>query len=360
MTNRKTVLEHVKPAVRNIAAYTLREYDYDIKINQNENPHDVPEDIKRDILDFALERSWSRYPPFDPAGLRRRLAEYAGWTADGVVAGNGSNEIIQALMEIFLGDGDVLVLPSPTFTVYRLVATVLGARVREVPLNSDYTFDCGALEKSFLDGGAMIVLCSPNNPTGAMYPHADIERLLAMTDRPVVVDEAYFEFSRETAADLLAGHDNLVVLRTFSKAFALAGLRLGYGLMSPELAREVNKARLPYNINFFTIAAAEKLLENRARLVPVLDGIIDERDRMFEAMNGIDGVRAHPSRANFILFETELPPKRVFEGVLDDGILIRDVSSYPMLDRALRVSVSVRGENDRFLESLRRVMAAGS
>ncbi|MCD6308972.1 MAG: histidinol-phosphate transaminase [Candidatus Latescibacteria bacterium] len=353
----KSVTECVKPCVRDIAAYTLREYDHEIKINQNENPQDVPADIKRGILDFAMTRSWSRYPPFNPSELRGLLADYSDWTADGVLVGNGSNEIIQALMEIFLSPGDALVLPSPTFTVYRLVGTVLGAEVVNVPLKTDYSFDCDALERTFLERGRMLVLCSPNNPTGGLYPRESLERILAATNRPVIVDEAYFEFSKETAAGLLSSHDNLVVLRTFSKAFSLAGLRVGYGLMGPELAREANKAKLPYNINFFTIAAAVKLLRNRSRLEPAVDEIIDERRRMIAEMNGIDGIDAYPSRANFILFETELDVKKVFEGLLADGLLIRDVSSYPMLGRALRVTVSTRGDNDRFLGSLRRVMA---
>jgi len=355
--NKRSIIDSVKAPVRNISAYTLREYEYDVKINQNENPNDVPVELKREILDFALERSWSRYPPFVPESLHARLAEYAGWRADGVLVGNGSNELIQALIAVFIEPGGKLILPSPTFTVYRLVGTVFGADVVEVPLRDDLTFDCDALDEAFFDGGSMIIVCSPNNPTGSLYPPERLERLLRKSDRPVVVDEAYFEFSRETAAGLLERYDNLVVLRTFSKAFSLAGLRVGYGLMRPEVAKEVGKAKLPYNLNFFTMAAAEKLLDNRGMLAATVDDIICEREMMIPAMNAIEGVRAYPSRANFILFETPLDPKTVFEGLLADGLLIRDVSSYPMLGRALRVSVSTAEDNRRFLASLKRVVA---
>ena len=350
------ILDRVKPGVRAISAYTLREYEYEIKINQNENPVDVPRELKRKILDYALDRSWSRYPPFVPAELYDRLAAYAGWNPEGILAGNGSNEIILALMTVFLGPGKKLVIPAPTFTVYRLVATVLGAEVVQVPLNPDYTFDCDALEGRFIAEGDMLVVCSPNNPTGALYPRGRIEALLDKTDAPVVVDEAYFEFSGETVADLLAFHDNLAVLRTFSKAFSLAGLRMGYGLMDPALAREVGKAKLPYNINFLSIAAAITLLDNARDLEPAVRSIIAERDPMIRAMNGIEGVTAYPSRANFILFETPFEPKRVFEGLLNEGILVRDVSSYPMLGKALRVSVSTPEDNRRFICSLARIV----
>jgi histidinol-phosphate aminotransferase len=353
---KKSVLEQVKPEVRAISAYTLREYEYEIKINQNENPYDVPVSLKREILDFALERSWSRYPPFIPNELHARLAEYAGWKAEGVLAGNGSNEIIQALMTVFLCPGKRLVISEPTFTVYRILARVLGAEVVSVPLKPDYTFDCDTLEERFLAEGDLLVVCSPNNPTGCQYPTGRIAALLERTDKPVVVDEAYFEFSGETAVGLLGKYDNLIVLRTFSKAFSLAGLRVGYGLMDPALAREVDKAKLPYNINFFSIAAALKLLENRAALRETVERIIAEREPLIGAMNGIEGITAYPSKSNFILFETPYAPKEIFTRLLADGLLVRDVSSYPMLGKALRVSVSTPGDNRRFLAALRRVM----
>ncbi|MDP2983292.1 MAG: histidinol-phosphate transaminase [Candidatus Latescibacter sp.] len=351
-----TVINRVKPEVRAISAYTLREYEYEIKINQNENPYDVPRTLKKEILDFALERSWSRYPPFVPEELKERLAAYAGWKPEGVLVGNGSNEIILALLTVFLAPGKKLVIPTPTFTLYRLIGAVVGADVISVPLNKDYTFDCEVLEERFLREGDMLVICSPNNPTGCLYPVSRITGILEKTSAPVVIDEAYFEFSGETAAGLLREYSNLIVLRTFSKAFSLAGLRVGYGLMNPELAREVGKAKLPYNINFLSIAAAMKLLNSYKQLEASVKDIIREREPLIQAMNQIEGVTAYPSRANFILFETPFAPKKIFEKLLAEGILIRDVSSYPMLEKALRVSVSTQSDNRRFLNSLTRIM----
>ncbi len=350
-----SILDRVKKSVRNIGAYTLREYAYEIKINQNENPYDVPADVKRLILDAAAERSWSRYPPFEPESLYALLADYTGWVPEGILAGNGSNELIQAVFAVFVRPGSRVVLPSPTFTVYKLVGTVAGAEIVEIPLRADYSFDCDALEAAATTAD-IIVICSPNNPTGGLYPRDRLIRLLETAPGPVVVDEAYCEFSKETAVDLLTSYDNLIILRTFSKAFSLAGLRVGYGLMDPALAREVDKATLPYNLNFFTIAAAEALLENRDKVAGTIEEIIIERDRMIPAMNAIPGVTAYPSRANFILFETPLAPSTIFEELLADGLLVRNVSAYPMLERALRVSVSRPDDNERFLASLRRVM----
>ena len=351
-----SVLDNVKKAVRDIVPYTLKQYVYDIKINQNENPLDVPVSLKDEILEIARERSWSRYPPFVAETLREKLAEYTGWCADGILVGNGSNELIQALLAVFLADGDRLVLPAPTFTVYRLVGTVYGADVAEIPLRPDFTYDTDALAGAFLDGGDMIILCSPNNPTGCLFPLDTLESLLEETSKPVIVDEAYCEFSGVTALPLLEKHNNLVILRTFSKAFSLAGLRVGYALMRPELAREVEKGVLPYNLNFFSMAAAEILLDRRAELSDSIDMLISEREPLVAAMNDLEGVTAYPSRANFIMFETPYPPKRVLEALLKDGILIRDVSSYPMLGQALRVSVSTPEDNSRFLDSLAKAV----
>ncbi|MFC1490484.1 histidinol-phosphate transaminase [Candidatus Latescibacterota bacterium] len=352
----KTILEYVKPQIKEISAYTLSEYEHDIKINQNENPYDVPAELKKEILDFAAKRSWSRYPPFVPEDMQKALAEFTGWNADGILVGNGSNELVQALMTVFLDKDDKLVIPVPTFTLYRLIGQVIGADVVEVPLLSDYTYDCDKMESEFLDGGAMLIICSPNNPTGAIYPIDRLEKLLKQTDKPVIVDEAYCEFSGVTVADLLEDHDNLIILRTFSKAFSLAGLRIGYAQMDPDLAVEVSKVKLPYNINFFTLFAAEKLLKNKDLQIIVIEELIASRDEMTLAMNDIDGVTAYPSKANFILFETKYPPKDVFMKFLDDGLLVRDVSSYPMLEKALRVSVSTPEDNAKFISSLKSIM----
>lgn len=354
--NDKSIVNRVKDAVRSITPYTLGEYDYEVKINQNENPYDVSQDIKKEILDFALERSWSRYPSFVPSELRQRLSEYAQWNSDGVLVGNGSNELIQAVLTVMLEPGGKLVIPTPTFTLYRLIGSVIGANVVTVPLLNDYTFDCDSVEREFFNGGDVVVVCSPNNPTGCIYPYERLLKLLEGSDALVIVDEAYFEFSGESVVKLLDKYDNLVVLRTFSKAFSMAGLRVGYALMVPELAREVEKAVLPYNINFFSTAAALKLLENKDSLQCMIDELIESREILYAEMQAIDGITAFPSRANFILFETPFKPKEIFNALLEDKLLVRDVSSYPMLDKALRVSVSTPEDNKRFILSLKRVM----
>jgi len=347
-------LRHVKPAVRQIRAYTLAAREAPVKINQNENPWDLPEAVKRRVLEKALVRPWARYPDFDPRELTEALARFSGWSADGILAGNGSNELIEALLLVTVGPGTKVVIPEPTFTLYALLTGILGGEGIRVPLTEDLRYDTGALvEARRHSDPAVTIVCSPNNPTGTSLTRHELERLCQASDGLVVVDEAYHEFSGETAVPLLEKHPNLVVLRTFSKAMALAGLRVGYLLSSPEIVREVNKARLPYNLNFFTQTAAIAALEEHAVLEEMVRRLVEERERLLKRLEDVPGVRAWPSKANFFLLELlATSPKAVFESLYRRGVLVRDVSSYPMLSRCLRISVGTPDENETFLHAL--------
>lgn len=350
-------LRKIKPAVRAISAYTLPPYRAAIKINQNENPFDMPDEIKQEVRRRLADRAWSRYPDFVPASLLERLATFAGWKPEGTLAGNGSNELIQATLMVTVGPGTKVLITEPTFTLYRQIVTVLGGEVLSVSLTSDFQFDVKAIRERAIDGSAdVVILCSPNNPTGCRISNEDLLRLARDFDGLVVVDEAYHEFSEATAAPLLAELSNLIVLRTFSKAMAMAGLRVGYLLASAELAREVHKATLPYNLNFFSAAAAEAACERYDLLKPHIDLIIRERERLLAAMRSISGVEPVPSSANFIIAKTLVAPQTLFKELLARDILIRDVSRYPMLADYFRVSVGSPEENDRFIEALKEVM----
>src|SRR5437588_817241 len=223
----------IKPEVRGLSAYTLKHFDADVKLDQNENPYELPPDLKREVMERVLRRPWGRYPEFVPAAIIHTLAKFTGWHEDGILVGNGSNELIQASLMVTLGPGRRLAVPQPTFTLYKLMATTLQAQMDEV----------------FLD----------------------------------------------------AEHPNLVVLRTFSKAMAMAGLRFGYMMAHPEIAREVHKSKLPYNVNIFTLTAAELVIERRAALNQGIAALIRERDRIFGELQKRPAVRAFPSKANFVL-----------------------------------------------------------
>jgi histidinol-phosphate aminotransferase len=353
-------LRHVKPAVRASAAYTLAARRAPVKINQNENPFDMPEAVKRRVLDAALSRPWSRYPDFDPKDLREKLAAFSGWRADGILCGNGSNELIEALLLVTVGAGTRVVIPEPTFTLYALMTSILGGEAIRVRLTSEMQYDVPALTAAHRDHG-MSIICSPNNPTGNEISSAAIERL-AGHGGLLVVDQAYHEFSDESVVPLLEKHPNLVVLRTFSKAMGMAGLRVGYLLASPELVREVDKARLPYNLNFFSQAAAIAAIDcYEPQLLPNVKRLRRLREELASSLGRLAGVRVYPSKANFLLVELlESDPKAVFEALYEKGVLVRDVTSYPMLERCLRITVGSETENEALLEAISGAILAGS
>ncbi|HUI63886.1 MAG TPA: histidinol-phosphate transaminase [Bacteroidota bacterium] len=347
----------VRPALEGITEYTLRQYDWRIKLNQNENPFEIPAQVKQEILDRVGRQPWSRYPPFDPRRQRERLAAFTGWTADGILLGNGSNDLLQLLFLSVLDGSRSLVISQPTFTLYKLLGQSLGASVNEVFMKRPFAFDVEALvETTNRTRAAMIVICSPNNPTGTQLSLNEVQRILDATEALVVLDEAYVHFSGASATSLLSRYDRLVLLQTFSKAMGAAGLRFGYALLAPELARQLDKAKLPYAVNIFTLTAAEVLMDRWEELKPWIGTLIAERKRVYDALTQIDAIHVSESMANFLLFESlRKPPREIFEGLLRRGILIRDVSSYPMLGRALRVSIGTPGENDEFLNTLREL-----
>jgi histidinol-phosphate aminotransferase len=348
--------DKIKPAVRAITAYTLAPLRAEVKINQNENPFDMPAAIKEEVLRRLASRPWSRYPTFVPTELHEKLAAFAGWRADGVLAGNGSNELIQALLTVTVGQGSRVVIAEPTFTLYRQLAAVLGGEVIAVPLNENLTFNIPKLASKVVSSKAdLTIICSPNNPTGCTIERRDLAALLRNTDGLVAVDQAYVEFGGEDHIPLLKEHANLIVLRTFSKALALAGLRVGYLLAAPALVTEINKAKLPYNLNFFSMAAAEAALERFDLLRPLIDTITGERERLLAELQSIQGLTPVPSSANFMLVRTALPPKQLFEALHARDILVRDVSKYPMLADYVRISVGSPEENDRLIAALREI-----
>jgi histidinol-phosphate aminotransferase len=328
-----------------------------LKLNQNENPWDAPARIKEEVLRRLAARKWSQYTDFVPAGLHDELAKFSGWKSDGIIAGNGSNELIQASLMVTMATGKRVLLSEPTFLLYRQIATVLGGEVESVPLTSSLQYDSEALLKAVeAQQPDVTIICSPNNPTGCVIDDDALRALLRISRGLVVVDEAYHEFAEHSVVPLLHDYENLIVLRTFSKAMAFAALRLGYLLASPELTREIRKAVLPYSVNLFAQIAAEVAIENYdSELRPLVKRIIAERGRLFEELSKIEDLSPVASKGNFMVVKSAMDPKRIFTELLSRDILIRDVSGYPMLSEYFRFSVGTPEENDYVLKAIREV-----
>jgi len=353
----RDVLHIIKPAVRALRAYSLSPHRARVKINQNENPWDTPLALREEILQRFEAAKWSRYPDFIPATLHERLADFAGLRPDQIIAGNGSNELIQAAMMVTVAPGKRVLISEPTFALYKQVATVLGGTVESMSLTSSLQYNSALLldvvEERQPD---VVIICSPNNPSGCVIEDEDLVKLLKIARGLVIVDEAYHEFAEHSVVPLLHEHDNLVVLRTFSKAMALAGLRVGYLLAEAHLVREIRKAVLPYNLNAFSQIAAEVAIERyESELHPLVQRIIAERERLFRELSEIEGLTPVASRGNFMVVKSDKDPTQIFAALLERDILVRDVSGYPMLHEYFRVSVGRPEENDRLLKELRAI-----
>ncbi|MBA3532528.1 MAG: histidinol-phosphate transaminase [Ardenticatenales bacterium] len=349
-------LEQIKPQVRAMKPYTLTPHEVAHKMNQNENPLGFPEALKDEVLARMRQQDWARYPDFHSAELTEALARHIGLSPSQVIVGNGSNELIYSTLAVTVGPGDAVVIPVPTFSVYKLIATVLGATVHEVLMQAEDNFALPTeqvLALAQAERARIVVLCSPNNPTAQSYSLAEIRRLCAESGALILLDEAYQEFSAQNLRGLLDEFPNVVLLRTFSKAMAMGGLRAGYALTSEVLAQEIRKGQLPYALNSFTATAAVVALENMALFEEQIALIRAERERLFAGLVALSFAQPVPSDANFILIRFEgHTPQAIFDHLLARGILVRDVSASPGLAGYLRLTVGAPHENDALLAAL--------
>lgn len=336
----------INRAVRDLDAYHLAPSETPIKLNQNESPFDWPEEVKEEAARFCRERPWNRYPDFVPKRLHEDLASYAGATPEQILAGNGSNEVLLVLLVSLMNRAAPVIICEPTFAVYRMLITGLGGTVESVFSADDLTFDTAALKSACRNNpGSLLIAASPNSPTGSALSESQVREVLDVHEGFVVLDQAYAEFGGFSAVELCAAYPNLLVTRTFSKALAGAGLRLGYLVGSPEVVREIRKIKLPYNINFFSEFVASLLSRRRELIRERVRLICTERDRLYRHLRSLPLDMCYPSEANFILVRTS-KCEALKDFLSREGILVRDVSSYPLLKDCLRISVGTPRHNE--------------
>ncbi|HCZ06351.1 MAG: histidinol-phosphate aminotransferase [Thermotogota bacterium] len=323
-------LEKFKP-------YTTIEGDYRIWLNRNESPYDLPKSLKEEILEEFRKLPFNRYPHITADPLRERIASFLGLDISNVVVGNGTDGLMPYLIKIF--DGGHVVVSSPTFPMYKFYAELEGVPVVDVPLGDD--FSLGDLEKA-ARGARLVFICSPNNPTGNVFERERIVKVLE-TGVPVVLDEAYVEFSEHGSnIDLIYDFDNLIVLRTFSKAFGLAGIRVGYAVAHESVVDHVLRIMSPFSMNLLSMKIAEKLLEHQDLVEENVRTIVSERERIFQELREY----AYPSQTNFLLIRLD-----IFDFLLEKGIVVRKLDG--KLKGMVRVTVGKRWENDEFLSAVR-------
>jgi histidinol-phosphate aminotransferase len=350
--------KYFKRAVVQLAGYASPPQEVmRAKLNQNESPFDLPELFKKAVLDEALTMSWNRYPFNDSPELKAALAKWHNLRAEQVLLGNGSNQLLQTLLSAVIEPGEKVLYFPPTFGLFELFTTIYGGGQLAMLQSPEKPFDLQqvlAVIKS--EAPKLILLCSPNNPTGQENSLAEIESICEIAPGLVFLDEAYGEFSDQNAIPLLKKYPQLIISRTFSKAFSMAGLRLGYILSSQQNIEQLRKANLPYNVNLLTERIALRLLADLSIMEKQTGFIKKERDWLKHEMRQIPNITVYPSAANFILFRCQ-DGKAVFRRLKEQGILVRDVSGYPLLSNHLRVSVGQHQENEWFLEALQKSLA---
>ena len=319
-----------------------------VRLNTNENPYPPSPGLVADLAAAIGEAATglNRYPDREAVALRTDLAAYAGHHLDGTWAANGSNEVLQQLLQAFGGPGRTALGFEPSYSMHRLISEATGTAWVGAERAADFTLSAAdavaAVERHRPD---VVFLCSPNNPTATALPPDVIEAVYDATDGMVVVDEAYVEFSRSpSVVPLLANRERLVVTHTMSKAFAMAGTRVGYLLADPAVVDALRIVRLPYHLSALTQAAARVALAHRDETLATVEQVRSDRDRLVEALD------CTPSDANFVLFRVA-DAQRTWHALLDRGVLVRDVG----LPGRLRVTVGTTSECDEFLDALGHV-----
>jgi histidinol-phosphate aminotransferase len=335
----------VKPNIASLRAYQAEEIPGRIKLDANESPYG-----------FTVLKSvkTNHYPDPEAKALRALVARDLNVKVSNILHGNGSDELIYNLIAAF---GGPVLYPVPTFSMYGIIAQVLGEKKIEIPLDDRFDLDIeGFLKILKTRRPKLTFLSSPNNPTGNCFSHDRIMKIVRQSTGLVVVDEAYQPFSgSKSFVSLLKQHKRLVILRTLSK-IGLAGLRTGFMVAHKDIVHEVNKCRLPFNLNSLSQMVAATALKKKARMRKFTASIVAERDRLYHAMKKLEAIVPYPSDANFILFKVN-HAETIFKRLLREGILIRNMTG--AVENCLRVTVGTPKENRVFLQKLKQVSGMG-
>jgi histidinol-phosphate aminotransferase len=344
-----------RSGLRDVAPYVSPQLTVTARLNTNECPHPLPQGFAEELADEVASLPLNRYPDGQMTRLREELAASVGHPFDGTWAANGSNEILTELLQAYGGAGRRAAVFEPTYLLHSRIAWLTQTDVVSLALDTGFELSEECASSAVAEDADVVFVCSPNNPTGNAQPVEAVASLASRTDALVIVDEAYIEFGGSTCLPLVSEHPNVVVTRTMSKAFALAGARIGYALASPEVVEDLQRVRLPYHLSAITQAAGVAALRHVKEAIAILDAIRDERDRIIAALRAMADVTVYPSDANFVLFVPPKPAGEVWQGLVDHGVLIRDLSS--VVPNALRVTAGTTDEVDLFLKSLEEVLA---
>jgi histidinol-phosphate aminotransferase len=334
--------------------YHSPQLDVAVRLNTNESPYAPPEEFVERWLAELRVTPLNRYPDREARELRAALAQKLGQPPERIFCANGSNEVLQTLLLAYGGYERRALVHEPTYALHSHIARITGTEVLVAERAADFSIDVDAAREVLEDvQPAVVFACSPNNPTGTVEPPETIRTLVDTAPGLVVVDEAYGEFAPHTAIDEVRDDGRLVVVRTYSKVWSMAALRLGFAVAPPWVVEQLEQVALPYHLPAATQIAGRIALELDDEMRDRVARLVSERERLFSALAEIDGVTPFPSGANFVLFRVGARAHAVWQALVQRDVLVRDCSSWPSLEGCLRVTVGTPDENDAFLAALR-------
>lgn len=349
----------IRPQIQTLKAYESKSIPNCIRLDANENPFPWPKGMQEELLGSSF--SLNRYPDGEAVELRQAIARYTGLPVVGILTGNGSDELIQLILATFGGEKRSLAIHSPTFSMYGAAAKVTGTDTIEIPLllkedGRDFRLDVeGILKAAAQPEVHIIIICNPNNPTGTLFPREDILRIIEESGKIVVVDEAYGEFSGESVWDQISNYPNLLVMKTFSKLFGMAALRLGYLLGQASTIELLNRARQPFNVNSFSQRAGVLALNYVEEYFQQGRILTSEIEKIADELKTLPQVKVYATKSNFVLFQTD-NPEEVYQELIKRGFLIRNMGNLPVIGKALRLSSGLPEENTRLISVLKEIV----
>jgi histidinol-phosphate aminotransferase len=337
---------------REIAEKTGLRLEQVVRLDTNTSPY-TPIQALREVAKKVTRAPINEYPDTSYLALREGLSRYTGMSVERFVITNGADEGLDIVSKTLLEAGDEVIVPTPSYSMFRVATELMGAKLRSIARREDFSVDAEKTMEAINRRTKLIFLCNPNNPTANSTPLSTVEEL-AKTGVAVAIDEAYFEFSGKSSIELTDRYDNIIVCRTFSKAFSMAGVRVGYLVAKEESVEKLNLVRPPNSLTVISLMLAEAALRHTGEMKRNVNAVVRERRRLGEALAEIHGLHPFPSETNFILFRVSgMKPSRLHASLMKRGFVLRDLSRVRGIEGCLRSTVSTPQTNDAFLGALR-------
>ena len=339
-----------KESIRSLEPYVTNPTICSVKLDANEGDKDLYLDLLKKLGESDITLNY--YPDDSYSELKKEINNYVGYEPKNITVGNGSSELLDLCVKTFVDKDETILSLDPTFSMYSIYAQVFSARYIGAKAEEDFKLNVDSIIKDIKENNPkLVILCNPNNPTGSVLTKEEVRKIVKSTDALIALDEAYMEFGDESLIDEVMDYDNLLIVKTVSKAFSLAGIRMGYIVANEDIITSIEKVRAPYNLNSLSTYIATEALRQKERMFDYVKNIKEEREKIYKALVDL-GVKAYASGANFVFFKSDIDDLQ--KKLVDKDVLIRKFSG--KLDGYYRVSVGTKEQNEKFLKAFKEVM----